>query len=90
MDREAAIPTPRRFLLSRTDLFVEAAHTVVPPVRTEFKAIDERDPAPTPGEFFALVGTSLISTIPRLLGSVPCLIHELGSDGRQGHGKVVK
>lgn len=72
-----------RFLLSRTDLFVEAAHTAVPPLRDEFKVIDERDPGPTPGEFFRLVGGSLISTLPRLLGSVAGIIHELGADNRR-------
>jgi len=72
-----------RFLLSKTDLFVEAAHTVVPPIRAEFKAIDERDPGPTGGEFFALVGKSLLSTLPRLVGSVPAIIHELGAGGRR-------
>ena len=72
-----------RFLLSRSDLFVEAAHTVVPPLRAEFKAIDEQDPDMPPGEFFRLVGGGLISTIPRLFGSVTGIAHELGSDGRR-------
>jgi len=72
-----------RFLLSRTDLFVEAAHTVMPPLRASFKAIDDGDPEMQPGEFFALVGGSLVSTIPRLLGSVPGIIHELGANGRR-------
>jgi hypothetical protein len=72
-----------RFLLSRSDLFVEAAHTVVPPLRADFKAIDEQHPDMQPREFLALVGGSLISTIPRLLGSVPGIFHELGADGRR-------
>jgi hypothetical protein len=72
-----------RFLLSRSYLFVEAAHTVVPPLRAEFKAIDEQDPDMQPGEFFALIAGGLISTIPRLFGSVPGIAHELGSDGRR-------
>lgn len=72
-----------RFLLSRSDLFVEAAHTVVPPLRGEFKAIDEQEPDMQPGEFFRLIGGGLISTIPRLLGSVTGIAHELGSDGRR-------
>ncbi len=72
-----------RFLLSRSDLFVESAHTVVPPLRADFKAIDELDPEMQPGEFFTLVGGGLISTIPRLLGSVPGIVHELGADGRR-------
>jgi hypothetical protein len=80
---DLVVTTFVRFLLSRTDLFVEAAHTAVPPIRTEFKAIDERDLTATPGEFCSLVGRSLISTIPRLLGSVAGIIHELGSDNRR-------
>jgi hypothetical protein len=72
-----------RFLLSRSDLFVEAAHTVVPPLRAEFKAIDEQEPDMQPGEFFRLIGGALISTIPRLLGSITGIGHELGSDGRR-------
>lgn len=72
-----------RFLLSRSDLFVESAHAVVPPLRAEFKAIDDQEPDTQPGEFFALVGGSLLSTIPRLLGSVAGTFHELGTDGRR-------
>src|ERR1039457_1674739 len=67
-------------LVSRSDLFVEAAHTVVPPLRAEFKVIDEHEPEMQPGEFFRLVGGGLISTILRLLGSVPGIVHELGAD----------
>ena len=72
-----------RFLVSGTDLFVEAAHNVVPPVRAEFKAIDERDPASGAGEFFALAGRTLVATVPRLLGSVPGVIHEMRAGGRR-------
>jgi hypothetical protein len=72
-----------RFLVSGTDLFVEAAHTVVPPLRPEFSAIDERESAPDPGEFFGLAAQSLIGTIPGLLGSVPRILHEMGADGRR-------
>ena len=72
-----------RFLLSRSDLFVEAAHTVVPPLRAEFKAIDEQELDMQPGEFFTLIGSGLVSTIPRLFGSVLGIAHELGSDGRR-------
>ena len=72
-----------RFLLSGSDLFVEAAHAVVPPIRAEFKAIDELDPDMEPGEFFRLAGGGLIGTIPRLLGSVPGILREIGSDGRR-------
>ena len=71
-----------RFLLSRSDLFVESAHTVVRPLRADFKAIDELDPEMQPGEFFTLVGGGLISTIPGS-GSVPGIVHELGADGRR-------
>lgn len=80
---DLVVTTFLRFLLSKTDLFVEGAHTFVPPIRDEFKAIDERNPAPTAGEFFSQVGKSLVDAIPRLLGSVPSIIHELGSDGRR-------
>jgi hypothetical protein len=72
-----------RFLLSRSYLFVEAAHTVVPPIRAEFKAIDEEEPDLQPGQFFRLIGGGLVSTLPRLLGSLPGIVHELGSDGRR-------
>lgn len=72
-----------RFLLSQSDLFVEAAHVVMPPLRPEFKAIDERDPEMYAGEIISLAGGSLISTIPRLLGSVPGLIHQMGADSRR-------
>jgi len=68
---------------SRTDLFVEAAHTVVPPLRPEFKAFDELDPAPTPGEFFTIVGNSLKDTIPRLLGSPAGILYVIRSGGRR-------
>jgi len=74
-----------RFLLSRTDLFVEAAHAVMPPLREEFKAIDDRNPDMQPGEFMALVLGGLISTIPRLLGSIGGIGHELNSEGRRDH-----
>jgi hypothetical protein len=80
---DLVVTTFIRFLLSRSDLFVEAAHTVVPPLRAEFKAIDEQDPEMQPGEFFTLIGGGLISMIPRLFGSVSGIVHELGSDGRR-------
>ena len=80
---DLVVTTFIRFLVSGTDLFVEAAHSVVPPLRAEFKAIDERDPGPDTSEFFALVAGTLLSTLPRLLGSVPGIIHELGADGRR-------
>ncbi len=61
----------------------EAAHNVVPPVRAEFKAIDERDPELSPGEFFGLAGRTLVGTLPLLLGSVPGVIREMGANGRR-------
>jgi hypothetical protein len=82
---DLVVTTFIRFLLSRSDLFVEAAHTVVPPLRDSFKAIDEQDPEMEPGEFFTLIGGSLVSTIPRLLGSMPGIVHELSSNGRREH-----
>jgi hypothetical protein len=72
-----------RFLLSQSDLFVEAAHVVMPPLRPEFKAIDERESQMSASEIFSLAGGSLVSTIPRLLGSVPALFHEIGADNRR-------
>jgi hypothetical protein len=72
-----------RFLLSRTDLFVEAAHAVVPPLRAEFKAIDRRDPEPTASEFFGLLVEGSTATIPLLLGSVRRIGHELMADSRR-------
>lgn len=80
---DLAVTTFIRFVLSRSDLFVEAAHTVVPPIRHEFRIIDEQDPEMQPGEFFALLAGGLISTFPRLLGSAPGILHELGADGRR-------
>jgi hypothetical protein len=72
-----------RFLVSRTNLFVEAAHTVVPPLRAAFKAIDEHDPSPDPGEILGLATRSLFSTLPRMLGSVGTIAHEWGAKGRR-------
>lgn len=80
---DLVITTFIRFLVSGTDLFVEAAHNVVPPLRAEFKAIDERDPGPDAGEFFAMAGRTLLSTLPRLLGSVPGIVGELRANGRR-------
>jgi hypothetical protein len=72
-----------RFLLSRTDLFVEAARTAVPPLRPAFKAVDEIEMAPAHGEFPALLKTSFIKTIPLLLGSAPAIVHELRRGSRR-------
>jgi hypothetical protein len=72
-----------RFLLSRTDLFVEAAQTAVPPLHPVFKAVDEFEMAPVDGEFMALVRTSFKQTIPLLLGSAPAVIYELRRGSRR-------
>ncbi len=72
-----------RFLLSRTDLFIEAAHAAVPPLRTQFRAVDNLGPGPTGGQFFRLVWMSTTGTIPRLLGSVPGVFHALGDTNRR-------
>jgi hypothetical protein len=72
-----------RFLLSRNYLFVEAAHTAVPPLRTEFREIDMLDTAPTGKQFFRLAGGSLKSTIPRLFGSIPGIFHGLLQENRR-------
>ena len=80
---DLVVTTFLRFLLSRTDLFVEAAHTAVPPIREGFKAIDNRDPEPSAAELFGLVVGSVIVTIPRLLGSLGGIAHELGADNRR-------
>jgi hypothetical protein len=80
---DLVVTTFLRLLLSRTDLFVEAAHTVVPPIRTEFKAMDRRDPRPTLRDFVVLAGSSLLYTIPRLFGSMAGIVHELRSDSRR-------
>jgi len=72
-----------RFLVSASDLFVEAAHTVVPPLRAEFKAIDERDLGDEAGEIFRLVVSSFISTIPRLLGCVGGIFREITAESRR-------
>ena len=80
---DLVVTTFIRFLVSRTDLFVEAAHNVVPPFRAEFKAVDERDPGPDAAEFFALAGRTLQSTLPRLFGSVREIFRELTAGSRR-------
>ncbi len=72
-----------RFLMSRNYLFVEAAHTAVPPLRAEFREIDMLDTGPTGKQFFRLAGGSLKSTIPRLFGSIPGIFHGLLQDNRR-------
>jgi hypothetical protein len=72
-----------RFVLSRSDLVVEVVHTVVPPLRAEFKAIDERELRPTAGELLGLVRSTAIGTVPRLLGSVPGVLHVLTAEARR-------
>jgi hypothetical protein len=72
-----------RFLLSRTDLFVEAARTAVPPLRPVFKAVDEFEAGPVDGEFSALVKASFKQTIPLLLRSPSAIIYELRRGSRR-------
>jgi hypothetical protein len=72
-----------RFLLSRTDLFVEAARTAVPPLRPVFKAVDELEMAPADGEFTALLKASFKQTISLLLHSAPAIVHELRKGSRR-------
>jgi hypothetical protein len=76
-----------RFLLSRTDLFVEAARTAVAPLRHEFRAVDEMERAPVEGEFRALLGQSFRQTIPLLLRSGSAVVHELRRGGRRDKKK---
>jgi len=72
-----------RFLLSRTDLFVEAARTAIPPLRPVFKAVDEMEMAPVDGEFSAMLKTSFKQTIPFLLRSPAAIVHELRAGSRR-------
>lgn len=72
-----------RFLLSRSDLFVEAACTAVAPLRQEFKAVDEMERGPVEGEFRSLLGQSLKQTIPMLFRSGPAIVYELRRGGRR-------
>jgi hypothetical protein len=80
---DIVVTTFLRVVLTQTDLFVETAHTVVPPIREAFKAIDELGLTPTGSEFFSVVGLTIVGTVPRLLGSIPSLLHALGADGRR-------
>lgn len=72
-----------RFLLSRTDLFVEAARTAVAPLRAEFKAVDEMEQGPAEGEFRALLGQSFKQTIPLVFRSGSAVLYELRRGGRR-------
>lgn len=72
-----------RFLLSESDLFVEAARTAVPPLRYAFKTVDVMEMAPADGEFPALLKTSFLQTLPLLLHSGPAIVHELRRGGRR-------
>jgi hypothetical protein len=72
-----------RFLLSRTDLFVEAARTAVAPLREEFRAVDELERGPVEGEFRALLGQSFRQTIPLVLRSGSAILYELRRSGRR-------
>ena len=80
---DIVVTTMLRLLRTETDLFVEAAHTVVPPLRDAFRKIDELELSPTVAEFFGMVGGSAVATIPRLLGSIPSIWHALASGSRR-------
>jgi len=72
-----------RFLLTRTNLFVEAAWTALPPLRPVFKAVDDFELAPVEGEFTTLLKKSFLQTIPLLLKSPSAIIHELRRGSRR-------
>ena len=72
-----------RFLLSESDLFVEAARTAVPPLRYAFKTVDTMEMAPADGEFPALLKSSFLRTLPLLLHSGPAVIHEMRRGSRR-------
>lgn len=76
-----------RFLLSGTDLFVEAARTAIPPLRPVFKEVDEIEMTPVDGEFSAMVKSSFKQTIPLLLRSPGAIVHELRAGGRREAAK---
>jgi hypothetical protein len=80
---DIVVTTLVRMLLSQTDLFIETAHMVVPPVRESAKKIDELELAPSFSDFFGMVGSSAMAAIPRLFGSFPSIAHALGSGGRR-------
>jgi hypothetical protein len=80
---DIVVTTLLRLVLTQTDLFVEAAHMVVPPLRMSFKEIDELEPSPSGSEFFSMVRDSSVETIPRLLGSIRSIGHALGTEGRR-------
>jgi hypothetical protein len=80
---DIVVTTLVRLLLSQTDLFIETAHMVVPPLRESFKKVDELELAPSFSEFFGMVGSTVVATIPRLFASIPSIAHALGSGGRR-------
>jgi hypothetical protein len=79
-----------RFLLSRTDLFVEAAHTAIGPIREQFKAIDDRNPEPTAGEIIGLLLGSMFALPALILMSVRAVFRELTAGRRRArkHDRV--
>ena len=72
-----------RFLLSQSDLFVEAARTAIPPLRPVFKAVDEMEMSAVDGEFSAMFKSSFLQTIPLLLHSPAAIIHRLKASARR-------
>jgi hypothetical protein len=56
-------------------------HMVVPPLRES--KVDELELAPSFSEFFGMVGSTAVATIPRLFASIPSILHALGSGGRR-------
>lgn len=58
-----------RFARHDSVLFVEAAHTVLCPLLDRYKIIDRMPPAPSAGEVWSLLTTSLPSMVVRLLSS---------------------
>ena len=80
---DIVVTTMLRLVRTETDLFIETAHTVVPPLRDAFRKIDELELSPSASEFFGMVGGSAVATIPRLFGSIPSIWHALTSGGRR-------
>jgi hypothetical protein len=72
-----------RFLLSRTDLFVEAADTAVPPLKPGFREIDKFQMAPTARQFFQISWWASKYTLPKLLGSVKGISRALTTNSRR-------
>lgn len=82
-DGDLVVTTFVRFLLSRTDLFVEAAHTAVPPLAARYKAIDEMEQSPSGREFAGMLSRTIMSGPGLVLSSAGRIMHELLSDSRR-------